>query len=207
MAKEDVVVCKWKDKRDVHTISNAHTPQIVTFTTCLGKEKQKSNIVRDYKDSMSGIDRSDQILSYHSGPRKTLRWYKKAGVHIYEIFITNAFYLYRKFSSHLQLCHLVEFCEVILKNLIWERKKKPINDTNGQLPLPTNHFWQWKEEETKKTLPAILEERNKKRITICLWILSWSTTPLHWPMFPIVTQRLRNTARFAKMKYITTYYN
>ena len=90
MAKEDVVVCKWKDKRDVHTISNAHAPQIVTVTTCLGKEKQKSNIVRDYKDSMSGIDRSDQILSYHSGPRKTLRWYKKAGVHIYEIFITNA---------------------------------------------------------------------------------------------------------------------
>ena len=117
------------------------------------------------------------------------------------------FYLYRKFSSHLELCHLVEFCEVILKNLIWERKKKPINDTNGQLPLPTNHFWQWKEEETKKTLPAILEERNKKRITICLWILRWSTTPLHWPMFPIVTQRLRNTARFAMMKYITTYYN
>ena len=121
--KDDVSICKWKDKRDVLTISNAHSPTLIKVTNCLGKEKEKPNIVRDYNDSMSGIDRSDQILSYHSGLRKTLRWYKKAGVHILKIFITNAFYLYRKFSSNNEISHLGEFREII-KNLIDERKKK-----------------------------------------------------------------------------------
>ena len=118
--KDDVSVCKWKDKRDVLTISNAHSPTLIKVTNRLGKEKEKLNIVRDYNDSMSGIDRSDQMLSYHSRLRTNLRWYKKAGAHILEIFITNAFYLYRKFSSNNEISHLGEFREIIIKNLIGE---------------------------------------------------------------------------------------
>ena len=72
--KEDNVVCKWKDKRDVLAISNALTPQFVTVPNRLGEEKQKPSIVRVYNSSMSGIDYSDQMLSYHSGLRKTSRW-------------------------------------------------------------------------------------------------------------------------------------
>ena len=106
--KDDVSVYKWKDKRDVLTISNAHSPTLTKVTNCLGKEKEKPNIVRDYNDSISGIDRSDQMLSYHSGLRKTLRWYKKAGVHILEIFITNAFYL-QNFHPTMKSVILVNF--------------------------------------------------------------------------------------------------
>ena len=122
--KDDVSVCKWKDNRDVLTISSAHSPTLTKVTNGFGNEKEKPNIVRDYNDSMSGIDRSDQMLSYHSGLRKTLSWYKKAGVPILEIFITNAFYLYRKFSSNNEISHLGEFREIIIKNLIGEPKKK-----------------------------------------------------------------------------------
>ena len=118
--KDDVSVCKWKDKRDVFTISNAHSPTLIKVMNRLGKEKEKLNIVRDYNDSMSGIDRSDQMLSYHSRLRTNLRWYKKAGAHILEIFITNAFYLYRKFSSNNEISHLGEFREIIIKNLTGE---------------------------------------------------------------------------------------
>ena len=133
--KDDVSVCKWKDKRDVLTISNAHSPTLIKVTNRLGKEKEKPNIVRDYNDSMSGIDRSDQMLSYHSGLRKTLRWYKKAGAHILEIFITNAFHLYRKFSSNNEISHLGEFREIIIKNLIGERKKK-----QALIPVANFHY-------------------------------------------------------------------
>ena len=63
------------------------------------------------------------MLFYHSGLRKTLRWYKKAVVHILEIFFTNAFYLYRKFPSNKEIAHLVDFREVIIKKLIGNRKK------------------------------------------------------------------------------------
>ena len=44
---KDVAVCKWNNKCDVLMISNAHTPQIVTVTDCLRKEKQKAKIVRN----------------------------------------------------------------------------------------------------------------------------------------------------------------
>ena len=152
---------------------------------------------------MSGIVRSDQMFSYHSGLRKSLRWYKKAGAHILEIFITNAFYLYRKFSSHLELCHLVEFREVIIKNLIGERK-----ESRSMTPMANFHYPQTISDSKKKKKPTRRCRKCwKKEITICLSILRWSTTSLHWFMFPIVPQRHRNIARFVKMKYIIICYS
>ena len=47
--------------------------KMATVTNQRGNEKQKPSMVNDYNDSMSSIDRSDQMLSYHSGLRKTLR--------------------------------------------------------------------------------------------------------------------------------------
>ena len=87
---DNVVVIKWKDKRDVHAISNAHSPEIVHTKNRRGKELMKPNVIRDYNANMSGIDRSDQMMAYHSGLRKTVRWYKKVGVHILEILLTNS---------------------------------------------------------------------------------------------------------------------
>ena len=59
----NVVVSKWKDKRDVLSISNKHTnPEMVFVTDRGGDQKQKPSIVRDYNDEMSGIDRTDQML-------------------------------------------------------------------------------------------------------------------------------------------------
>ena len=141
-SKNDITVCKWKDKREVLTMSNAHNPEMVKVSNRRGKEKMKPNIVRDYNNSMSGIDRSDQMLSYHSGLRKTLRWYRKAGVHILEIFLTNAFYLYRKFFPNKEINHLIDFREAIIKKLIGKRKKDttPVSMANFHYPaaIPEN---------------------------------------------------------------------
>ena len=105
---DNVVVIKWKDKRDVHTISNARSPEIVHTTNRRGKELMKPNVIRDYNANMSGIDHSDQMMAYHSGLRKTVRWYKKVGIHILEILLTNAHYLYKKYlGSERQLGVLI----------------------------------------------------------------------------------------------------
>ena len=100
MSLDDITVTKWKDKRDVHVISNAHKPEMVLVANRHGVERQKPNIDQDYNNGMSGIDRSDQMLSYHSGLCKTVRWYKKVGVHMVEMMLTNAFYLYVKFAPN-----------------------------------------------------------------------------------------------------------
>ena len=61
-SKNDIIVCKWKNKREVVTFSNVHNPEMVKVINCRGKEKMKPNIVRDYNNSMSGIDWSHQML-------------------------------------------------------------------------------------------------------------------------------------------------
>ena len=86
---DEVVVCKGKDKRDVLTITNMHQPGIVDVTSKNGKVAKKPNIIRAYNNGMSGVDRSDQMLAYYSYSKKTLRWYKKIGSHIFEIMIHN----------------------------------------------------------------------------------------------------------------------
>ena len=54
----------------------------------------KPNIVRDYNAGMSRVDRFDQMLSYYSALRKTIRWPKKLAVHIFEMMIHDAYLLY-----------------------------------------------------------------------------------------------------------------
>ena len=44
-SKNDVIVCKWKDKREVLIKSSAHVPQMVKVTNHHGKEKGKPNNV------------------------------------------------------------------------------------------------------------------------------------------------------------------
>ena len=129
-------VCKWKNKTEVLTISNAQNPEMVKVSNHRGKEKMQPNIIRDYNNSMFGIDWSDQILSYHSGLRKTLRWYKKAGVRILKIFLTNTLYLYRKFSPNQEIAYLVDFREVIIKKLIKNGKKEPMSISMANFHYP-----------------------------------------------------------------------
>lgn len=91
-----VIVCKWKDKREVLTITKMHRMEMVNVTNRNLKVSQKPNIVRDYNNGMSGIDRSDQMLSYYSALRKTIRWYKKIGLHVLEIMLFNAHIMYNQ---------------------------------------------------------------------------------------------------------------
>ena len=58
-SKGDIIVAKWKDNQDVLMISNAHIPKMTTVTSRRGNEKQKPNMVKDYNNSISCIDRSD----------------------------------------------------------------------------------------------------------------------------------------------------
>lgn len=81
----DVYVNKWKDKRDVLTISTAHHPGLSEVKNRHGQSKMKPNDVADYNQYMSGIDRLDQMISYYNSTRKTIRWYKKVLFHLLDV--------------------------------------------------------------------------------------------------------------------------
>ena len=59
MSLGDVSITKWKDKRDVCVISNAHVLTMMDSINRHDKSKRKPNIVHIYNNHMSGIDRSD----------------------------------------------------------------------------------------------------------------------------------------------------
>ena len=83
---DDITITRWKDKRDVRMITNAFVPESVETVNQYGKTKDKPNVVYVYNQNMSGIDRSDHMLSYHSGLQKTIRWYKKVGLQSWRSF-------------------------------------------------------------------------------------------------------------------------
>ena len=71
---------------------------------------------------MPGIDRSHRKLSYNSGLRKTVRWYKKVGIHIFDIFMANSFYLYMKNTTRPKFSTLKEYKEAIIGVLVGPAK-------------------------------------------------------------------------------------
>lgn len=97
--RDNIVVGKWKDKRDILVISTCHKFELTPVTNRRGNEKIKPNIVADYNQFMSGVDRADQMISYYSTPRKTIKWYLKLFFHLLDICIWNACWLYKKVTK------------------------------------------------------------------------------------------------------------
>ncbi|KAG8226111.1 hypothetical protein J437_LFUL006741, partial [Ladona fulva] len=48
---------------------------------------------------MGGIALCDQLLSYYPCERKTMKWYKKLAIHIFQLMLINSFILYNRYST------------------------------------------------------------------------------------------------------------
>ena len=69
-------ILKWKDKRYVLLLSTKHSDETVV------KQKKgniviKAKIIEDYNEGKSYVDLSDQMVSYCSLQRKSIKWYKR----------------------------------------------------------------------------------------------------------------------------------
>lgn len=116
-SKDGFSVTKWKNNRDVVMISNKYSVEIVDVTNRRGESKPKPNVIRDYNDGMSGIDKADQMISYYDSLKKTTCRYKKVGLHIIDIYVFNSYALHSKFSGNKEASHM-KFRESIMKCLI-----------------------------------------------------------------------------------------
>lgn len=96
---DGINVCKWKDKREVLTISSEFSGKMVKAPGRHGQEVEKPEVVRRYNENMGGVDRLDQHLSYYSSEHKTIKWYVKLSFHIIEIMLSNSYALYRRYSG------------------------------------------------------------------------------------------------------------
>lgn len=72
---------------------------LATITNKRGEEKLKPVPILEYNKYMSGIDRQDQMMAYYPNTHKTVRWYKKLAIHIFQIALLNSYLLYNKYSG------------------------------------------------------------------------------------------------------------
>lgn len=122
--KGKVVVTKWKDKRDVRMLSTCHKHEMVKITNKRGCEKYKPKCVLEYNAHMSGVDRADQMMSYYSSPRKTIKWYRKLFFHLVDICMWNACFIYKKKCQSKKT--LLEFRDEVLMNILTPKPITPV---------------------------------------------------------------------------------
>lgn len=78
---------------------------------------------------MSGIDRSDQMISYYSTPRKSLRWYIKIFFHLLDVSLWNSTYVFSKLVKKMTY---LEFRDVIIKSYIqFEPVRRPLQSAGA----------------------------------------------------------------------------
>ncbi|XP_049876310.1 piggyBac transposable element-derived protein 4-like isoform X5 [Pectinophora gossypiella] len=116
MRKNKVYVSKWVDKRPVLMVTTSVQPKMKEVSNRFGKRRMKPEEVAIYNQYMSGIDRADQMISYYSSPRKSLRWYKKVLFHLLDVAVWNAFFIYRKYCQ--DKCDFLVFRDELIRNLL-----------------------------------------------------------------------------------------
>ncbi|KAG5863118.1 hypothetical protein JTB14_014938 [Gonioctena quinquepunctata] len=113
---EGIIIGKWRDKRDVSYISTEFENNMIEIETRRKEKVNKPLPMVQYNKYMSGIDRQDQMLSYYSAERKTIRWPKKLFMHFIDFMLLNAHHLFNKYSGSKMT--LYEFRINVIKNLV-----------------------------------------------------------------------------------------
>lgn len=162
--EKGVSVVKWRDRREVLMISSEFENDMVEVTNRKGQTKIKPLAISKYNQYMSGVDKQDQMMSYYPCERKTIRWYKKIGIHFFQLFMLNSYYLFinheRKITFYdYRLSVISSLCEShnILPRL---PVKSQINSIHLPKKLPKN-----KKNVYLRKRCKLCYSKGKKRVT------------------------------------------
>lgn len=111
-----ICIGKWRDKRDVLFLSTKHGNETIQVTRRNGTVEKPAAIV-DYNAGKFSIDISDQMASYNTALRKTIKWYRKIALEILlGTAVVNAHILYRNIKN--SNITITEFREEIIMGLL-----------------------------------------------------------------------------------------
>lgn len=98
-SNSNVIVGKWKDRRDVLFLTTKSVPELVDVQTRRGIKRKPSTII-DYNTSKTFIDVSDQKASYATPIRRSIKWYRKIAVEfLANTSLVNAHVLYEQVTN------------------------------------------------------------------------------------------------------------
>ena len=95
---DGILFVKLEDTKTVHFLSNIHSAEVIATgkRDRQGHLIKKLGLVHQYNRHMGGVDRNDEMMSFYTAARKTLKWYKKLATHVIEEGLLNAYILYKK---------------------------------------------------------------------------------------------------------------
>ena len=80
-------------------LSTFHSTQMEPMVTRRREvDVERPVIITDYNKNMGGVDHMDQMITYYSVGRKTIKWYRRIFLRILDMALVNSYILYN-------LCH------------------------------------------------------------------------------------------------------
>ena len=99
----EIVMAKWQSKRDVLMLSTKHDLKIVATgkRNRINEVVMKPEIIICYNKGKQGIDISDQMASYFTPLRRTIRWYHKVAFEfMLNTTVVNALIIYQEITGN-----------------------------------------------------------------------------------------------------------
>ena len=134
-SSDGIVIQKWRDRRDVLTLSTKHDDTMVTVSRRRATVLKPAMVVY-YNHNKQGIDVSDQMTSYHSCLRRSIRWYHKVIVEILlGTAVVNALVLCneRRSAEGCTIMSVTQFRELLCKAMLQRDEIDEGVDTNHYL--------------------------------------------------------------------------
>lgn len=97
--KGHILIQRWIDKKDVCVISIRHNDDFEVRAK-FGPSKLKPKAIVEYNKFMGGVDKADQLTSYYSTPRKTIKWQLK-------VFFSYDRFMFMEFPVPVQLIEIL----------------------------------------------------------------------------------------------------
>ena len=108
---------KNKKKKPVVMLSTIHNASelLMKKKDAHGNRIPKPVPIYQYTQNMSGVDISDQYMSFHVALRKSMKWSRKLFFHLFNMIILNAYLLNKKYgkkkmSKHDYIEYIVNYC-------------------------------------------------------------------------------------------------
>lgn len=120
--KGDVLVIRYKDKRDVYVLTTKLKAGFVEkkrfhTSTSTNIPIQKPKPIDHYNQNMGSVDAVDQDIEPYDCTRKSYTWFKKIGIHMIQRMVLNAKVLYSIAHENKQV-GVLEFTKLLCDDLL-----------------------------------------------------------------------------------------
>ena len=142
-------VVQWRDKRDVFLLTMTEQPAMehVPARRPGAPPVERPNVIHTYNHGKDGVDQNDQLCSYYSMERKSMKWYKRVFWRLIGIAMVNAYIVFKKTTGP-HITHIAFLKDAIRSLVIAGQLPEPLQQHPGQPQqhqqalrlLPGNHF-------------------------------------------------------------------